>query len=156
MSTHRFGDRRSFLRGLAATGVLLPAAAYGQAATDTGPERNQSSFRTRHWRDFYPTLGKGVLLADVTSRAVHYWSGDESVHFVFPCAIPMTEDLTRRGQTEIVRKMPKLRCSTSPCCVSSTSLTGRSVSCAADGETTAASMATANERRRQRMYLSNC
>ncbi|SCY46222.1 L,D-transpeptidase [Paracoccus tibetensis] len=106
MSTHRFADRRSFLRGLAATGVLLPAAAYGQAATDTGPERNQSSFRTRHWRDFYPTLGKGVLLADVTSRAVHYWSGDESVHFVFPCAIPMTEDLTRRGQTEIVRKMP--------------------------------------------------
>ena len=90
MSTNRpFGDRRTFLQGLAATGVLIPAMAYGQE--NPGPQRNQSSFRARHWQDFYPSLGKGVLLADVTSRAVHFWSGDESVHFVFPCAIPMTD-----------------------------------------------------------------
>lgn len=104
MSTNRpFGDRRTFITGLAAAGVLIPATAFGQE--NSGPQRNQSSFRARHWRDFYPSIGKGVLLADVTSRAVHYWSGDESVHFVFPCAIPMTDELTRRGQTEIVRKV---------------------------------------------------
>lgn len=104
MSTNRpFGDRRTFITGLAAAGVLIPATAFGQE--NSGPQRNQSSFRARHWRDFYPSIGKGVLLADVTSRAVHYWSGDESVHFVFPCVIPMTDELTRRGQTEIVRKV---------------------------------------------------
>lgn len=104
MASHRFNDRRRFLCGVAAAGVLWPVASFGQAA-GAGPSRNQSSFRARHWRDFYPSLGKGVILADVTSRAIHYWSGDESTHFVFPCAIPMTEDLTRRGQTEIVRKV---------------------------------------------------
>lgn len=103
MSAPRFSDRRSFIQGLTAAGLLLPGAA--QAAAGLGPDRNQSSFWSRHWRDFYPSLGKGVLLADVTSRAVHYWSADESVHYVFPCAIPMTEELTRRGQTEIVRKV---------------------------------------------------
>ncbi|WP_325168806.1 L,D-transpeptidase [Paracoccus caeni] len=112
--------------------VMLPAASvfgqeidpytgqpiYGNAPASGAPDlgtyqldpnadasRNQSSFRARHWSDFYPTLGKGVAVADITSRAVHYWSGDGSTYLVFPCAIPMTEDLTRRGQTEIVRKM---------------------------------------------------
>ncbi|MBM3603248.1 MAG: L,D-transpeptidase [Alphaproteobacteria bacterium] len=122
-------DRRTFLQGLVAASVVLPGtSAFGQnfdpatgqplypsppaagvpamsqAASGGGPQRNLSSFRSRHWRDFYPSLGKGVILADVTSRCVHYWSADESVHFVFPCSIPMTEDLTRRGQTEVVRK----------------------------------------------------
>lgn len=120
-----FSDRRTFLRGLAAAGVIVPAtSAFGQgldpytgqpiyestpapvpAATSSAPERNLSSFRARHWSEFYPTIGKGVILADVTSRAVYYWSADESVQFIFPCSIPMTEDLTRRGQAEIVRKV---------------------------------------------------
>lgn len=120
-------DRRSFLGGILAAGAVLPGTsvlgqqydpytgqpvpggdpAAGAVATGTGQGagRNQSSFRAWHWRDFYPSLGKGVVLADVTSRALHYWSGDESTYLVFPCAIPMTEELTRRGQTEIVRKM---------------------------------------------------
>jgi len=117
--------RRAFLKGLTAAGIAIPAGtALGQSFdTYTGqpidgnppapflsnsssaPERNMSSFRSRHWREFYPTLGKGVILADVTSRAVYYWSADENVNFVFPCSIPMTEDLTRRGQAEIVRKV---------------------------------------------------
>lgn len=104
-----FSDRRTFLRGLAAAGVIVPAtSAFGQgldpytgqpiyestpapvpAATSSAPERNLSSFRARHWSEFYPTIGKGVILADVTSRAVHYWSADESVQFIFPCSIPI-------------------------------------------------------------------
>lgn len=111
------GSRRSFLRGAVSTAVLLPAglahaqgfAPYAPAAASTpnfgGSARNQSSFTIRDWRDFYPSLGKGVILADVTSRALFYWSEDESVRFVFPCAIPMTDELTKRGQTEVVRKM---------------------------------------------------
>ena len=120
---HHLGNRRTFLQGLFTASVILPGTSafgqdlgpyaqpltgtpsMGQAAVASGPQRNLSSFRARHWRDFYSSIGKGVILADVTSRAVHYWSADESVHFVFPCSIPMTEDLTRRGQTEVVRKM---------------------------------------------------
>lgn len=128
----RRSDRRAFLGGILATGAVLPGASafgqeydpytgqliYGDAPTSGAPDlgryqvdpnadarRNQSSFTARHWSDFYPSLGKGVVLADITSRSLHYWSGDQSTYMVFPCSIPMTEDLTRRGQTEIVRKM---------------------------------------------------
>lgn len=98
------------------TGQILQGAAVPGQAPDIGtytvdpnadPRRNQSSFRTRDWKDFYPTLGKGVILADITSRAVYYWSGDEVTHMVFPCSIPISEELTRRGKTEVVRKMEK-------------------------------------------------
>lgn len=118
MSTIRKrNSRRSFLQGAFSAGVLLPAGlAHGQGYQPYAPApaafpgsvpsgRNQSSFSARHWSDFYPSLGKGVILADVTSRALFYWSADESVRFVFPCAIPMTDELTKRGKTEVVRKM---------------------------------------------------
>ena len=94
-------DRRRFLGGLLATAAVLPGGAllaqgsdpntgqplYGarpsggapdlsayQVDPTADPRRNQSSFRARHWSEFYPSLGKGVILADVTSRAVHYLS----------------------------------------------------------------------------------
>lgn len=134
--------RRAFLQGLTAAGIVIPAGtALGQSFdTYTGqpidgnapapppsnlsnaPERNMSSFRSRHWREFYPTLGKGVILADVTSRALYYWSADETVNFVFPCSIPMTEDLTRRGQAEIVRKVKNPPGHLRPACVKRTQI----------------------------------
>ncbi|WP_313138078.1 L,D-transpeptidase [Paracoccus jeotgali] len=128
---NRLSGRRQFLTGLMATTLGLPAgrslgqnidpytgmpiygSTGGGAAPDLGvfqvdPDadrrRNQSSFRSLHWSDFYSSLGKGVILADVTSRALHYWSADESIYLLFPSSVPVSEDLTRRGQTEIVRK----------------------------------------------------
>lgn len=68
------------------------------------PRRNQSSFRAWHWSDHFSSLGVGVILADVTSRALHYWSEDEATYRVYPCSIPITEELTKRGKTEVVRK----------------------------------------------------
>lgn len=123
-------SRRAFLGGMLMAGVALPRLAsaqtvdpttgqvvYGAASAGQAPDvgvyqidpnqdtrRNQSSFRARHWSDFYPSLGKGVILADVTSRALHFWSGDESTYLVFPCSIPVSEELTKRGKTEVVRK----------------------------------------------------
>ncbi|MDO5528274.1 MAG: L,D-transpeptidase [Paracoccus sp. (in: a-proteobacteria)] len=81
---------------------LLGSAAFAQDGAAS--QRNISSFRNRHWNEFFSSLGKGVLLADVSSRAVYYWSGDGQTSRVYPCSIPMTEQLTRRGRTEIVRK----------------------------------------------------
>lgn len=89
--------------GGAAPGQAPDMGAY-QIDPNADSRRNQSSFRSRHWSEFYPSLGKGVILADITSRAVYYWSADESTQLVFPCSIPITEELTRRGATEVVRK----------------------------------------------------
>ena len=130
VDSHGKANRRAFLGGLLACSVALPRPAaaqavdpttgrtvYGTSTAGEAPDmgvyqvdpmrdgrRNMSSFRNRHRTDFYPTLGKGVILADVTSRALHFWSGDEGTYLVFPSSIPVSEELTRRGKTEVVRK----------------------------------------------------
>ena len=66
--------------------------------------RNISSFRTQSWQDHFETLGVGCLLADITSRAVHYWGEDGETYRLYPSSIPRSEELTKRGYTEVVRK----------------------------------------------------
>ena len=70
----------------------------------TGSRRNASSFRKQQWQDHFDTLGKGAIVADLTSRALHYWSADGADYRLYPSSVPLSEDLTRRGYTEIVRK----------------------------------------------------
>ena len=98
-----FLSRRSVLVAAAAT-LSTPAVlrASENAQTDT-VRRNASSFRARDWRDHFDTLGKGAILADITSRALHYWDANGSYR-LFPSSVPRTEELTRRGYTEVVRK----------------------------------------------------
>ena len=112
-------SRRGFLAGSAAlSGSLAAPALLAQSVPpiepmtnsteietdvrDTAP-RNISSFRTLHWRDYFPNLRGGAILADTDSRAVHYWSEDESIYRLYPSSVPMTDDLTRRGRTSVVR-----------------------------------------------------
>lgn len=90
--------KRTFLLGATAA-LASPVLARAQ----TAPERNASSFVTQQWQDHFSTLGKGAILADITSRAVHHWGADGSYR-LYPSSVPMTEELTRRGYTEIVRK----------------------------------------------------
>lgn len=86
---------------------ILCAAASLAAPTvlraQTAPDRNASSFVTQDWQDHFETLGQGAILADITSRALHYWGADGSYR-LYPSSVPMTEDLTRRGYSQIVRK----------------------------------------------------
>jgi len=102
--------RRLFL---AASGVTLFAPALLRAAeTDEdgprpesdGVRRNVSSFRRQDWREHFDALGKGAIVADTTSRALHYWSADGSDYRIYPTSVPLTDDLTKRGYTEVVRK----------------------------------------------------
>jgi lipoprotein-anchoring transpeptidase ErfK/SrfK len=44
-------------------------------------------------------------LVDLTSRALHFWSADQSIYRLYPTSVPMSEDLTRRGRTEVVRRV---------------------------------------------------
>ena len=102
-------------RGFVASGAsaLLAAPALAQTAGTTEMEadisqtvrRNISSFRTLDWRPYFASLKNGAILSDTKSRALHYWSADESVYKLYPTSVPLTSDLTRLGRTSVVRKV---------------------------------------------------
>ncbi|MCI5095423.1 MAG: L,D-transpeptidase [Rhodobacteraceae bacterium] len=106
--------RRSALLGAAAS-LATPTLLRAQS-TDAFPQeedairtqvpvrRNISSFAQQHWQDHFDELGVGCLLADITSRAVHYWGADGETYRLYPSSVPMTEELTKRGYTKVVRK----------------------------------------------------
>lgn len=87
--------------GLIALGGL---AAPSLVRARAGPARNMSSFAMQHWQDHFGELGLGAIVADTTSRALHFWSGDGQTYRTYPTSVPISEELTRRGYTEIVRK----------------------------------------------------
>ena len=104
-------SRRNILIGscVAAIPLAMPAVLRAQSAQPatvaTGAVRNNtSSFVTQRWQDHFEVLGKGAIVADLVSRALHYWSADGQDYRLYPSSVPMTEDLTKRGYTEIVRK----------------------------------------------------
>ncbi|TKD18204.1 L,D-transpeptidase [Rhodobacter capsulatus] len=110
-------DRRSFLGTAAFAGAALAApAVLAQALPDTGAEqheesantnmrRNISSFRELDWKPYFSNTKNGIILVDTISRALHFWSEDESVYKLYPTSVPVSEELTRRGRTEIIRKV---------------------------------------------------
>lgn len=108
-------NRRSFLAGAAAV-LGTPAIAQQSQMPDSvemesnigeGARRNISSFRSLDWRPYFSNLSKGAILVDITSRALHYWSDDESVYRLYPTSVPLSEELTRRGRTSVTFKDPE-------------------------------------------------
>ncbi|MFD3188873.1 L,D-transpeptidase [Sedimentitalea sp. HM32M-2] len=67
--------------------------------------RNISSFRAMRWQPYFSNLNNGAILVDTTSRALHYWSEDQSVYKLYPSSVPLSEELTRRGRTSVIRKV---------------------------------------------------
>lgn len=106
-------SRRSFLASTAVAASTLAAPALAQSTDSVEMEgeisssvrRNISSFRMLDWRPYFSSTKKGAILVDTTSRALHYWSEDQSTYRLFPTSVPMTEDLTRRGRTSIIQKV---------------------------------------------------
>ena len=106
-------NRRTFL-GTAAAGLgagLTPGFAMdGSTELDSsvviGSVRNNvSSFRMLKWQDYFDNTRNGAVLVDLTSRALHYWSEDQAIYRLYPTSVPLSEDLTRRGRTEVVQKV---------------------------------------------------
>ncbi|NRB18123.1 MAG: L,D-transpeptidase [Rhodobacteraceae bacterium] len=106
--------RRYALMGAAAT-LMTPSILRAQSLdafpADESPieevvpvKRNISAFQKQQWQDHFEALGVGCLLADISSRAVHYWGGDGVTYRLFPSSVPITEELTRRGYSKVVRK----------------------------------------------------
>ena len=93
-------------KGLAETDTVNAETTTEQENDVTGVVRhNISSFRALDWRPYFDTLKNGAILADISSRALHYWSQDAQTYRLFPTSVPLTEDLTRRGRTRITKKV---------------------------------------------------
>ncbi|WP_339107543.1 L,D-transpeptidase [Thioclava sp. GXIMD4216] len=115
MSQDRSGhlSRRS---ALLLGGAALCAPAIARAATQDIPmaqqpaivaapsRHNISAFREIHWQDHFDRLDRVTLIADTHSKALHYWAVDGADYRLYPTSVPMTDALTKRGYTEIVRK----------------------------------------------------
>lgn len=102
-------SRRAFV-GTAATSLASPALALDEeieVERDISEvvRRNISSFRALEWQPYFSNLKNGAVLVDVTSRALHYWSEDESVYKLYPTSVPLSDDLTRLGRTRITQKV---------------------------------------------------
>ncbi|WP_341233421.1 L,D-transpeptidase [uncultured Sulfitobacter sp.] len=100
-------SRRKLMTVAGAT-VLMPSILRAQSAE---PERegdpvrhNTSSFTQQRWQDHFDDLGKAAIVADTTSRALHFWSGDGETYNIYPTSVPRSDELTKRGYTKIMRK----------------------------------------------------
>ncbi|MEM9320049.1 MAG: L,D-transpeptidase [Pseudomonadota bacterium] len=115
MSTGKLVSRRNILAG-AAVAIAAPSIARAQSVLDgsteierditTSTRRNISSFRTLEWQPYFDNTRNGAILVDTTSRALHYWSQDESIYRLYPTSVPLSEDLTRRGRTQVILRDP--------------------------------------------------
>jgi len=106
-------NRRTFLAGTAA---ILASPVVAQSTSSDGTfqieedlsqsvRRNISSFRSLDWQPYFSNLRKGAILVDISSRALHYWSEDDSIYKLYPSSVPLSEELTRRGRTSVVQKV---------------------------------------------------
>ena len=107
-------SRRGFLAGgsaLLATPALAQTSVDGHDTVEVERDINEvvrhniSSFRSLTWQPYFENLSNGAVLVDITSRALHFWSEDQSIYKLYPTSVPLTEDLTRRGRTSIVQKV---------------------------------------------------
>lgn len=106
--------RRGFVTGVVSTLLATPALAqnFGTAETteverdiSQAVRRNISSFRAMDWRPYFDDLRNGAILVDIDSRALHFWPEGGQSYKLYPSSVPLTEDLTRRGRTGVVRKV---------------------------------------------------
>ena len=103
--------RRAVLGGMAsilaspALSQATPGSTEFETPVEQGARRNISSFRALDWRPYFTDTQNGAILVDLTSRVLHFWSADRSIYRLYPTSVPMSEDLTRHGRTEITRKV---------------------------------------------------
>lgn len=97
-------SRRIFLAAGAAT--LATGAAQAASGPGGGLVRRVSAFPAHRWQEHFEDLHNGAILCDTSARAVFYWSEDGRTTRIYPSSVPLTDELTRRGRTEVVLKRP--------------------------------------------------
>ncbi|MEO0387125.1 MAG: L,D-transpeptidase [Pseudomonadota bacterium] len=97
--------RRETLRlGLAASAGLVASPLAAQDASVERLARRVSGLTIARWEDHFETLKNGAILCDTDARVVYFWSEDRRVERVYPSSVPLTDELTRRGRTEVTLK----------------------------------------------------
>ncbi len=78
-------SRRSLLGGAVGMAGLAAVPALAQDGTTefTAPvsssvRNNISSFRMLQWQEYFDNTRGGAILVDISSRALHFWSEDQS------------------------------------------------------------------------------
>ncbi len=91
---------------------MLAAPAYAQTTVfepvrenDASVRRNIGGFLARNWQPYFSSTANGAILVDIDSRALHFWSSDQTIYKVYPTSVPISEELTRRGRTSVIRKV---------------------------------------------------
>ena len=103
-------NRRTFVAAAVAT-VATGATAQTNDSTEVESDvsqsirRNISSFRSLEWQPYFENTRNGAILVDIQSRALHFWSEDQSIYKLYPTSVPLTDDLTRRGRTQVTDKV---------------------------------------------------
>lgn len=98
-------SRRQFLCTAAAGILSAPGLLRAREPQPNAVRRNISSFKVDSWQEHFDDLEHGAILCDINSRAVQFWSEDESVYKLYPSSVPASEELTRRGYTRVIRKV---------------------------------------------------
>jgi lipoprotein-anchoring transpeptidase ErfK/SrfK len=106
-------SRRSMVLGAGMAALATPSLAqtlFRGSTTEMDPTRdtarnNISSFRMLNWQNYFSNTAKGAILVDITSRALHFWSEDQSVYRLFPTSVPLSDELTRKGSTKVTQKV---------------------------------------------------
>lgn len=109
-------NRRKFITasaaaigGSVATGALAQTQIQNstqiEADLSGAVQRNISSFRALDWRPYFSNTRNGAILVDIQSRALHFWSEDQSIYKLYPTSVPLTDDLTRLGETSVTQKV---------------------------------------------------
>jgi len=99
--------RRGFGWAALAAGVAVAARplAAAEAVDGGGATANQriSGLRTHTWQDHFATLDNDAILCVVNDRVLHYW-GEDGFYRIYPTSVALTDEMTRRGRTEVVAK----------------------------------------------------
>jgi L,D-transpeptidase ErfK/SrfK len=105
-------NRRAVLGGAVGVAGLAALPAFAQDGStefmqpaSASVRNNVSSFRMLRWEDYFDNTRNGVILADTTSRALHYWSEDQSIYRLYPTSVPLSDELTRLGFTSVIQKV---------------------------------------------------
>ena len=104
----RLTRRMAVIGGAAAGwGILSTGRSIAQEIGSPGgsTRRNISSFRVEPWQNHFDNLNHGAILCDTKSRMLQYWSEDGSIYKLYPTSVPMSEELTRLGYTEVIQKV---------------------------------------------------
>jgi hypothetical protein len=102
--------RRGFARAALAAG--LSAAAGPLAASEAvesaggGAKRRISGLRMQDWREHFSSLDNDAILCVINDRVLHYWGAD-GFYRIYPTSVALTDEMTRRGRTEVVAKRPE-------------------------------------------------